>query len=75
MDTEPEIECTALAQSADPDTNALFTPPCSCPRCSALPETAADDGPATIWIPVDGRPVRFMVEDMDLGSTGHSILG
>ena len=74
-DNPREVECTALDRSGDVTTaNALFTPPCACPRCA--PQRFDDEpGPGVIWVPVDGRPVRHQVDDMTLGTTGQNLLG
>lgn len=73
-----EIECTAFDQSATTERNALFTPPCICPRCRP-PEFDATDRetrtPGTMWVQVDGRSVRHDVAPMELGDAGRSLLG
>ena len=75
MAAEPDdIECTAFDRSAMSDRNVLFTPPCACPRCRPDP-TVESDGASTIWLPIDGRPVRHEVTALELGSTGSSLLG
>ena len=65
------VECTATEHAANP----LVTPPCACPRCAPAAEPREADAPNTIWLATDGRPVRHDVEDMELGRTGHSLLG
>ena len=62
-----DIRCTA-------DADLLFNPPCACPAC-APPEATEATGPATIWLPIGGRPVRREITDMELGEAGHRILG
>lgn len=70
-----DIECTAIDRSGDPATaNVLFTPPCACPRC-APQRFDAEAGPAVLWLPVDGRPVRHRVENLTLGPAGVRYLG
>ena len=67
-----EIECTADRAGGD-QPNILFTPPCACPRCA--PEEIIESDDRHIWLPVQGRRVRFELTDMDLGATGRSLLG
>lgn len=75
MAMEPDdLECTAFDTSATTDRNTLFTPPCTCPRCTPT-ESLEDDSPTTIWLRSDGRLVRHDVENMELSSSGHDLLG
>jgi hypothetical protein len=71
-----DVECTAAGRTGDRP-NILFTPPCSCPRCAPDPvdsdPSTADLG--TIWVPVNGRPVRHSVAPAHLGQLGKSVLG
>ena len=69
------VECTAFDTTATNDRNPLMTPPCACPRCAPPPVEISDDGRKAIWLPVRGRPVRFEVDDLELGRTGHDVLG
>lgn len=74
---EGEIECTAFDQSATNDRNALFTPPCACPRCAPTEADrhTHDDAGHTLWLDVGGRRVRHDVQALDLGEAGRHMLG
>ena len=71
---EPDVECTAFERSATTERNALFTPPCTCPRCVA-PDYDTTPDRTTIWLRTEGPPVRHRVEDMTLGHHGQALLG
>jgi len=72
-----EIECTAFDTTATNERNALFTPPCECPRCTPpVPQRTEDGGPTTIWLRQrPGPPVRHDVIDLELGEGAKSQLG
>ena len=67
-----EIECTADRADADRP-NILFTPPCACPKCA--PPEIHESSDQYLWVTIEGRRVRFDLVNMQLGTTGQSLLG
>lgn len=69
---EGGVECSALGWEGQ-DSNILFVPTCSCPRCApgGLEVRAADAG----WARVSERQQRLRVAVVALGPAGRAVLG
>lgn len=68
-----EIECTAIVGDGEVRRHLLYTPPCACPNCA--PEPLGTTRPDRNWLRVPGMAQRQRVEVVDLGATGHDVLG
>ena len=69
-----DIPCTRIPDDPANPSNPLMVPPCHCPRCTAEPEEVTLRA-AIPFLRVEGRQQRFRVEPVDLGPTGHDLLG